>query len=125
MIQTLSSVQVLDNSGGRKAHCIKVLKGKKWASLGDVIVVSLRQVVKVHRRQVRKVSVGKIYRLVVLQTHKQRNRFDGSTVMFSQNGGLLLHRNNNPVGTRIKGSLPSELRASTLLKVVSLGPFLV
>jgi|JI71714BRNA_FD_contig_21_1004257_length_527_multi_2_in_0_out_0_2 large subunit ribosomal protein L14 len=124
MIQALSGIQVLDNSGGRKAHCIKILKGKRWASLGDVVVVSLRQVVKVHRRQVRKVAVGKIYRMVVLQTQKSRGRFDGSMVTFSQNGGLLLHRNNNPVGTRIKGSLPNELRSSSLLKVVSLGPFL-
>lgn len=124
MIQALSGIQVLDNSGGRKAHCIKILNGKRWGSLGDVVVVSLRQVVKVHRRQVRKVSVGKIYRMVILQTQKSRNRFDGSSLSFSQNGGLLLHRNNNPVGTRIKGSLPNELRSSSLLKVVSLGPFL-
>jgi large subunit ribosomal protein L14 len=126
MLQALTSLKIMDNSGGREAHCIKVLKNQRWASLGDVVVVSLRKVRKIHNKyQLRKVALGKIYRLLILQVKKERQRFDGSVIRFSSNAGVLLTRQSQPVGTRIKGSLPHELRNSPYLKTMSLGSNLI
>lgn len=127
MLQALSKLHVMDNSGGREAHCIKILKSQKSASIGDVVVVSLRRVTKVSKRtfKARKVSLGKIYRVYVLQTKKDNIRYDGSTISFARNAGILLNRQNQPVGTRIKGSFPMDMRSSDYLKTMSLGPNLM
>lgn len=128
MLQTLSDLKIIDNSGGREAHCIKVLKNKKCASLGDTIVVSLRKVTKLPKKntfKARKVTVGKVYRVFVIQTKKEISRFDGSTIKFSTNAGILLNRQGQPIGTRVKGSLPNELRSFECIRSMSLGPNLI
>ena len=127
MIQTLSNLKIIDNSGGREAHCIKVLKKKKCATVGDVIVVSLRRITKLRQRifKARKVIVGKIYRVFILQTKKDTYKYDGSTVKFSFNAGILLNRNDQPMGTRVKGAFPIDLRKCSHLKTMSLGPNLI
>ena len=128
MLSTLSNLKIIDNSGGREGHCIKILKSHRWASVGDTIVISLRRITKLPKRKTfkaRKVALGKIYRVFVLQTKKEIARFDGSTVRFQNNAGVLLNRQGQPIGTRIKGSLPNELRNSDCLKTMSLGPNLI
>lgn len=128
MLQTLSNIKIIDNSGGREGHCIKVLKNKKFASIGDIIVVSLRKITKLSKKasfKNKKVSLGKVYRVFILQTKKEIQRFNGSYVKFLNNSGILLNKQNHPIGTRIKGSFPLELRNSSYLKIMSLGPNLI
>jgi large subunit ribosomal protein L14 len=127
MLQALSKLHVMDNSGGREAHCIKVLKSQKSASIGDIVVVSLRRITKISKRtfKARKVSLGKIYRVFILQTRKNVIRYDGSSIGFAKNSGILLNRQDQPVGTRIKGSFPMDMRTSDHLKTMSLGPNLM
>jgi large subunit ribosomal protein L14 len=127
MIQTLSNLKIIDNSGGRLGHCIKVLKNQRWSSLGDVVVVSLRKLNKISKKKTisKKVSLGKVYRLLILQTKKEVERFDGSSVKFSHNAGILLSRQQQPIGSRIKGSFPNELREIDCLKTMSLGPNMI
>lgn len=128
MLQTLSNIKVIDNSGGKEGHCIRILRGKKSASIGDTIVVSLRKITKLPKKaglKVRKVSLGKIYRMFVLQTKKEVIRSNGSYIKFTNNAGILLNKQNQPIGNRIKGLFPLELRDSTYLKTMSLGPNLI
>ena len=119
MIQMQSNLRVADNSGARRVQCIKVLggAGRRYASVGDVIVVSVKEAVPTGR-----VKKGDVRRAVVVRVAKDINRPDGSTIRFDTNAAVLINNNNEPIGTRIFGPVPRELRAKNHMKIVSLAP---
>ncbi len=119
MIQMQSNLQVADNSGARRVQCIKVLGGAKrrYARIGDIIVVSVKEAIP--RGKVKK---GEVRKAVVVRTRKDIQRADGSTIRFDGNAAVLINNNNEPVGTRIFGPVPRELRAKKHMKIVSLAP---
>ena len=119
MIQMQSNLRVADNSGARRIQCIKVLggAGRRYASVGDVIVVSVKEAIPTGR-----VKKGDVRRAVVVRVAKDINRPDGSTIRFDTNAAVLINNNNEPIGTRIFGPVPHELRAKNHMKIVSLAP---
>ncbi|OEJ65392.1 50S ribosomal protein L14 [Magnetovibrio blakemorei] len=119
MIQVESNLEVADNSGARRVQCIKVLGGSKrrYASVGDVIVVSVKEAIP--RGRVKK---GDVHRAVVVRTAKDIQRADGQTIRFDNNAAVLLNNNNEPIGTRIFGPVTRELRAKNYMKIISLAP---
>ena len=119
MIQTESVLDVADNSGAKKVRCVKVLGGskRKYASVGDVIVVSIKDAAPNG-----KVKKGQIARAVVVRTRKEIRRVDGSYIRFDVNSAVLLNKENEPIGTRIFGPVARELRAKQFMKIVSLAP---
>ena len=119
MIQMQSVLEVADNSGARKVMCIKVLGGshRKVASVGDVIVVSIKEAIP--RGKVKK---GEVHRAVIVRTAKAVRRQDGSAIRFDKNAAVLLNKANEPIGTRIFGPVVRELRAKQFMKIVSLAP---
>jgi large subunit ribosomal protein L14 len=119
MIQMQSVLDVADNSGARKVMCLKVLGGSKrrYASVGDIIVVSVREA-QPHSR----VKKGQVTRAVVVRTKKAVGRADGSFIRFDNNSAVLLNKQHEPIGTRIFGPVARELRAKKFMKIVSLAP---
>jgi large subunit ribosomal protein L14 len=119
MIQTESVLDVADNSGARKVLCIKVLGGskRKYASVGDVIVVSVKEAIPKS-----KVKKGDVMKAVVVRTAKEIGRADGSYIRFDTNSAVLIDNAREPVGTRIFGPVARELRAKRFMKIVSLAP---
>ena len=119
MIQAESTLQVADNSGARKLACIKVLGGskRKYASIGDVIVVSVKEAIPNAR-----VKKGEVRRAVVVRTAKGIGRSDGSFIKFDDNAAVLIDAQREPVGTRIFGPVARELRGRRFMKIVSLAP---
>jgi large subunit ribosomal protein L14 len=119
MIQTESTLQVADNSGARKVSCIKVLGGskRKYASIGDVIVVSVKEAIPNSR-----VKKGEVRKAVVVRTRKGLGRPDGTYIKFDENAAVLIDAQNEPIGTRIFGPVARELRARRFMKIVSLAP---
>ena len=119
MIQAETSLQVADNSGARRVQCIKVLGGsrRKSASVGDVIVVSVKEAIP--RGRVKK---GEIQRAVVVRTAKEIRRPDGSAIRFDRNAAVLINPQGEPIGTRIFGPVTRELRAKGHMKIISLAP---
>jgi len=119
MIQMQTVMEVADNSGARKVQCIKVLGGskRKTASVGDVVVVSVKEAIP--RGKVKK---GDVHRAVIVRTAKDVNRKDGSTIRFDRNAAVLVSKTNEPIGTRIFGPVVRELRARRFMKIVSLAP---
>lgn len=119
MIQMQTNLEVADNSGARRVQCIKVLGGSKrrWASVGDVIVVSVKEAIP--RGRVKK---GDVHRAVIVRTAKDIRRPDGSVIRFDKNAAVLINKNGEPVGTRIFGPVTRELRARNYMKIVSLAP---
>ena len=119
MIQMQSIMEVADNSGARKVQCIKVLGGshRKVASVGDIIVVSVKEALP--RGKVKK---GSVQRAVIVRTAKDIKRNDGSTIRFDRNAAVLINKSNDPIGTRIFGPVVRELRAKRFMKIVSLAP---
>ncbi len=119
MIQMQSNLKVADNSGARRVQCIKVLGGaaRRYASVGDVIVVSIKEAIPTGR-----VKKGEVRKAVVVRVRKDINRADGSTIRFDTNAAVLINNNNEPIGTRIFGPVPRELRAKNHMKIVSLAP---
>ncbi|HFB55425.1 MAG TPA: 50S ribosomal protein L14 [Hellea balneolensis] len=119
MIQMQSNLQVADNSGARRVQCIKVLGGAKrrYARVGDIIVVSVKEAIP--RGKVKK---GEVRKAVVVRTRKDIQRADGSVIRFDGNAAVLINNNNEPVGTRIFGPVPRELRAKKHMKIISLAP---
>lgn len=120
-----SSVQIIDNSGGLVGNCITVLGNKRFGTLGDRVVVSLRKMGRLSKRINKKVTVGKVYKALIVQTKKERRRYEGSTIQFSQNAIVLLNKQNQPIGSRLKQPIPQELRNSAYLKTLSLGTNLI
>ena len=119
MIQMQSNLRVADNSGARRVQCIKVLggAGRRYASVGDIIVVSIKEAIPTGR-----VKKGDVRRAVVVRVAKDINRPDGSTIRFDTNAAVLTNNNNEPIGTRIFGPVPRELRAKSHMKIISLAP---
>ncbi|MGB0261400.1 MAG: 50S ribosomal protein L14 [Henriciella sp.] len=119
MIQMQSNLRVADNSGARRVQCIKVLggAGRRYASVGDIIVVSIKEAIPTGR-----VKKGDVRRAVVVRVAKDINRQDGSTIRFDTNAAVLVNNNNEPIGTRIFGPVPRELRSKNHMKIVSLAP---
>lgn len=119
MIQAESNLQVADNSGARRVQCIKVLGGskRKYASVGDVIVVSIKEAIP--RGRVKK---GDVMKAVVVRTAKDIQRADGTTIRFDGNAAVLLNASGEPIGTRIFGPVTRELRAKKYMKIISLAP---
>src|SRR5450432_3827168 len=119
MIQMRTNLEVADNSGARRVQCIKVLGGsrRKYASVGDVIVVSIKEAIP--RGKVKK---GEVHKAVIVRTKRDIHRADGSTIRFDKNAAVLLTKDNEPIGTRIFGPVTRELRAKQFMKIVSLAP---
>ena len=119
MIQMQTVLNVADNSGAKKVQCIKVLGGskRKYASIGDVIVVSVKEA-----RPDSKVKKGEVKRAVVVRTKKEIQRADGSYIKFDENSAVLIDVKLEPIGTRIFGPVARELRGKNFMKIVSLAP---
>ncbi|HEX9808418.1 MAG TPA: 50S ribosomal protein L14 [Alphaproteobacteria bacterium] len=119
MIQMQSNLEVADNSGARRVQCIKVLGGskRKTASVGDVIVVSVKEAIP--RGRVKK---GDIQKAVIVRTAKEIRRPDGSAIRFDRNAAVLIDNQGEPIGTRIFGPVTRELRAKGYMKIISLAP---
>src|SRR5512138_2775052 len=119
MIQMQTNLDVADNSGARRVMCIKVLGGskRKYASVGDIIVVSIKDTIP--RGRVKK---GDVMKAVVVRTAKEVRRQDGSCIRFDPNAAVLINNQGEPVGTRIFGPVTRELRAKNHMKIGSLAP---
>jgi large subunit ribosomal protein L14 len=119
MIQMQSNLDVADNSGARRVMCIKVLGGskRKYASIGDVIVVSVKDAIP--RGRVKK---GDVHRAVIVRTAKELRRQDGTAIRFDRNAAVLINKQGEPIGTRIFGPVTRELRGKKFMKIVSLAP---
>jgi large subunit ribosomal protein L14 len=119
MIQMQTNLEVADNSGARRVQCIKVLGGskRKYASVGDIIVVSVKEAIP--RGRVKK---GDVRKAVVVRTAKEVRRDDGTAIRFDGNAAVILNNNNEPVGTRIFGPVVRELRSKNFMKIISLAP---
>ena len=119
MIQMQTQLTAADNSGARKLQCIKVLGGskRKYASVGDIIVVSIKECLPNSR-----VKKGAVRRAVVVRTAKEIRRADGSYIKFDVNSAVLINDANEPVGTRVFGPVARELRGRGFMKIVSLAP---
>ncbi|KKB12877.1 50S ribosomal protein L14 [Devosia geojensis] len=119
MIQMQSNLDVADNSGARRVMCIKVLGGshRKYASVGDIIVVSVKDAIP--RGRVKK---GQVMKAVVVRTASDIRRPDGTVIRFDKNAAVLINNQKEPVGTRIFGPVPRELRAKNHMKIISLAP---
>lgn len=122
MIQMQTILDVADNSGARKVGCIKILGGtrRKYARVGDVIVVSVKDAVPNS-----KIKKGEVVRAVVVRTTKEVGRPDGSYIRFDDNSAVLINPQGEPIGTRIFGPVARELRARRFMKIVSLAPEVV
>ena len=119
MIQEYSVLRVADNSGARRVRCFKVLGGsrRRYASIGDVIVCSVRDA-DPHGN----VKKGTVVKAVVVRTRKEVRREDGSYIRFDDNAAVLINPQNEPLGTRIFGAVGRELRARRFMKIISLAP---
>lgn len=119
MIQMQTNLDVADNSGARRVQCIKVLGGskRKYASVGDIIVVSVKEAIP--RGRVKK---GDVMKAVVVRTAKDIRRPDGSAIRFDRNAAVLVTAQMEPIGTRIFGPVTRELRTKNHMKIVSLAP---
>ncbi len=119
MIQLRTVMEVADNSGARKVQCIKVLggSGRRYASVGDIIVVAVKEA-EPHSN----VKKGEVKKAVIVRTRKELRRSNGSYIKFDSNAAVLVNDAREPVGTRIFGPVARELRAKKFLKILSLAP---
>ena len=119
MIQMQSYLFVADNSGARKIQCIKVLGGSKrrFASIGDIIVVSIKDAIP--RGKVKK---GEVFKAVIVRTSKDFQRSAGTSIRFDKNAAVLLDKQEEPIATRIFGPVTRELRSKKFMKIISLAP---
>ena len=119
MIQMTSVLDVADNSGAKKVFCIKVLGGtrRRYATIGDVIIVSIREAIPGA-----KVKKGEVARAVIVRTAKEKRRPDGSYIRFDENAAVIIKDGGDPRGTRIFGPVGRELRDKRFMKIISLAP---
>jgi len=119
VIQQQTRMDVADNSGAKELFCIKVLGGtrRKYASVGDVVVVSVKEAIPNS-----KVKKGEVHKAVVVRTRRPVRRADGSCIRFDDNSAVLINNQMEPIGTRIFGPVARELRAKKFMKIVSLAP---
>lgn len=122
MIQSTTYLDSADNTGAKSLFCIKVLggSGRKYARLGDVVVVSVKEAIPNA-----KVDKGAIYKAVIVRTRKEQRRADGSYVRFDNNAAVLIDKENEPMGTRVFGPIARELRTKGFMKIISLAPEVV
>jgi large subunit ribosomal protein L14 len=122
MIQQQTELDVADNSGAKRVECIKVLGGsrRRWAGLGDLIVVSVKEALPTA-----KIKKGEVSKAVIVRTAREYQRPDGSYIKFDGNSAVLLNAQLEPVGTRIFGPVARELRAKKFMKIISLAPEVV
>jgi large subunit ribosomal protein L14 len=122
MIQVETELDVADNSGAKRVACIKVLGGsrRRYAGLGDLIVVSVKEALPTAR-----VKKGEVSKAVVVRTTREYQRDDGSYIKFDTNSAVLLNENLEPIGTRIFGPVARELRWKRFMKIVALAPEVV
>jgi large subunit ribosomal protein L14 len=119
MIQQQTMLTIADNSGARRAMCIKVLGGtrRRYATVGDIIVVAIKDALP--NGQVKK---GQVARAVIVRTRKEVRRKDGTYIRFDENAAVIIDANKEPRGTRIFGPVARELRDREFMKIVSLAP---
>ena len=119
MIHNETNLEVADNSGARKVQCIKVIGGskRKFASVGDIIIVSVKEAIPKG-----KVNKGDVHQAVIVRTAKEIRRNDGSAIRFDKNAAVLINKQQEPIGTRIFGPVTRELRAKKFMKIISLAP---
>ena len=119
MIQMQTNLDVADNSGAKRVQCIKVLGGSKrmHASIGDIIVVSIKDAIPKG-----KVKKGDVHKAVIVRTASDIRRKDGSVIRFDTNAAVLINKDGEPIGTRIFGPVTRELRAKKFMKIISLAP---
>jgi large subunit ribosomal protein L14 len=119
MIQMQTNLEVADNSGARRVMCIKVLggAGRRYASVGDKIVVSVKEAIP--RGRVKK---GDVLQAIVVRTRANIKRKDGSVIRFDKSAAVIVNKQSEPIGTRIFGPVPRELRAKGHMKIISLAP---
>ena len=119
MIQMETNLDVADNSGARRVQCIKVLGGskRKYATIGDTIVVSVQEAIPKGR-----VKKGQVMKAVVVRTAFPVRRQDGTVIRFDRNAAVLINNQQEPIGTRIFGPVPRELRSRNHMKIISLAP---
>ncbi len=119
MIQQETNLVVADNSGAKRVRCIKVLGGtrRRYASVGDVIVVSVKSAIPGGG-----VKKGEVSKAVIVRTKKEIRRTDGSYIRFDENAAVLLNNQGEPRGTRIFGPVARELRDRKYMKIISLAP---
>jgi large subunit ribosomal protein L14 len=119
MIQAESTLQVADNSGARKLKCIRVLGGsrRRFASVGDIVVVAVKEAIPNGR-----VKKGEVRKAVIVRTKRAIGRTDGSHILFDENAAVLIGNDKEVVGTRIFGPVARELRGRGFMRIVSLAP---
>jgi large subunit ribosomal protein L14 len=119
MIQMQTNLDVADNSGAKRVMCIKVLGGSKrrYATVGDIIVVSIKEAQPKGR-----VKKGDVRKAIVVRVSQDIKRRDGSVIRFDNNAAVLINNQGEPIGTRIFGPVPRELRAKNHMKIISLAP---
>lgn len=119
MIQMQTRLKVADNSGAKEVMCIKVIGGSKrrTASVGDIIVVSIKEALPNS-----KVKKGDVAKAVIVRTIHKVRRVDGSYIRFDDNSAVLIKADKEPIGTRIFGPVARELRAKQFVKIISLAP---
>ena len=122
MIQPTTILEAADNTGAKRLFCIRVIGGsnRKYARLGDVIVVSIKEAIPNS-----KVEKGDVHRAVIVRTRKEQRRSDGSYVRFDDNAAVLITKEDEPIGTRVFGPVARELRSKGFMKIISLAPEVV
>ncbi len=122
MIQPTTILEAADNTGAKKLFCIRVMGGsnRKYARLGDVIVVSVKEAIPNS-----KVEKGDVHRAVIVRIRKEQRRSDGSYVRFDDNAAVLITKEDEPIGTRVFGPVARELRSKGFMKIISLAPEVV
>ena len=126
MIQQQTILKIADNSGAKTVQCIKVLGGfkKRYANLGDIIVVSVKEL-RNKSRKTSKISKGGVFHALVVKTKNKYKKKDGSNFFLTENSAILINKQGNPIGTRILGPLPKTLKKKKLMKFISLAKGLV
>ena len=119
MIQMQTRLTVADNTGAKEIMCVKVLGGSKrrFASIGDLIVASVKQTIPNS-----KIKKGSVVKAVIVRTKKAKKRADGSSIHFNNNAAVIINQKKEPVGTRVFGPVARELRVKNFMKIVSLAP---
>ncbi len=119
MIQLRTILDVADNSGAKKIQCIKVIggSGRKYATVGDVIIVAVKETIPGSN-----IKKGSVARAVIVRTKKEVRRKDGTYIKFDRNSGVLIDNQNEPIGTRVFGPIARELREKEFMKIVSMAP---
>ena len=122
MIQSSTYLDSADNTGAKSLVCIKVLggSGRKYAGLGDVVVVSVKEAIPKSR-----VEKGSVYKAVIVRVRKEQRRPDGTYVRFDDNAAVIIDKENEPIGTRVFGPIARELRLKGFMKIISLAPEVV